>query len=655
AGQGEHCFVGRAVLASYQIIAEPRHQLTPFSKCLFFRRGFLRAARRYLFGSRVHESASALQLQDRSDSGAPAPSCGGTWRRTDRTDSDKLASERRQLNISFHPGREITRLKGRVEEEDFSERRLSFDTAMGSSQQFSLRWNNYLRHITSAFESFRSDLDLVDVTLSCEGKKIKAHKMLLSACSSYFKDLFKENPCQHPVIVFRNVKFSDLEALIDFMYQGEVNVVQDQLASFLTTAELLAVQGLTDGNGKDLADYLEEDNSEPAEENVTEIDAQSLKRPSSSTNNTFTPSNVSPASPPVKRKRWTAPAAPTSSSSQKTRNDSNETLRISKTSTSTISSGGNTVDIIPVLPAVKVEMPEFLETHTDISFNNTEPEENPLEDISTLEHKLISGAGSSKDESLDLYGGSSSDTGEISGEQMTPAELSQVLAKAGPSSEGSQDSLQGGGQQAKEGEWMRPLTSEPQHYGFTCEICGKSFKHRNSRYNHMPTHYGVTKCPVCHIVLGQRSNVKRHLKHQLNVVWKILECGLPKREREKNKMKIRGIDDMIGFRGSSCMYDVSFTLVHFTPVVDGNPLKHSRNPSSSWPREGTPLVGRVLTLDNGQFCCSVCAKQFQSLSSCYGHLHVHSGATFCNICKCVLSRKGNFKRHMRDVHGINNT
>lgn len=63
--------------------------------------------------------------------------------------------------------------------------------------------------------------------------------------------MLQENPCQHPVIIFRNVKFEDLAALIDFMYQGEVNVVQDQLASFLTTAELLAVQGLSDGNGKD--------------------------------------------------------------------------------------------------------------------------------------------------------------------------------------------------------------------------------------------------------------------------------------------------------------------------------------------------------------------------------------------------------------------
>jgi hypothetical protein len=62
---------------------------------------------------------------------------------------------------------------------------------MGTGQQFSLRWNNYLRHITCAFDSLRSDEDLVDVTLSCEGKRIRAHKMLLSACSTYFRDLFK--------------------------------------------------------------------------------------------------------------------------------------------------------------------------------------------------------------------------------------------------------------------------------------------------------------------------------------------------------------------------------------------------------------------------------------------------------------------------------
>lgn len=117
--------------------------------------------------------------------------------------------------------------------------------------QFSLRWNNYINHITYAFESLRSHEDLVDVTLCCEGRKIRAHKILLSACSTYFKDVFKENPCQHPVIIFKNVKYEDLLAIIEFMYQGEVNVQQEHLSSFLNTAEMLAVQGLTDTTNPD--------------------------------------------------------------------------------------------------------------------------------------------------------------------------------------------------------------------------------------------------------------------------------------------------------------------------------------------------------------------------------------------------------------------
>ncbi|XP_058443325.1 transcription factor GAGA-like isoform X2 [Malaya genurostris] len=118
-----------------------------------------------------------------------------------------------------------------------------------SAQQFSLRWNNYTNYITGAFDSLRYEEDLVDVTLCCEGRKIRAHKILLSACSAYFKEIFKENPCQHPVIIFKNVKYSDLMSIVEFMYQGEVSVVQESLPSFLHTAELLSIRGLTDNSG----------------------------------------------------------------------------------------------------------------------------------------------------------------------------------------------------------------------------------------------------------------------------------------------------------------------------------------------------------------------------------------------------------------------
>ncbi|KAL4708125.1 hypothetical protein ACJJTC_009904 [Scirpophaga incertulas] len=117
---------------------------------------------------------------------------------------------------------------------------------MNNVPQFSLRWNNYVTHVTGAFNVLRFENDLVDVTLCCDGGKIKAHKMLLSVCSNYFKQIFKENPCQHPVIIFRNFKYDDLNAIINFMYHGEVNIFQEQLESFLLTAEMLEVKGLTD-------------------------------------------------------------------------------------------------------------------------------------------------------------------------------------------------------------------------------------------------------------------------------------------------------------------------------------------------------------------------------------------------------------------------
>lgn len=124
---------------------------------------------------------------------------------------------------------------------------------MASAPQFSLRWNNYVSHVTDAFNLLRLDNDMVDVTLCCEGGKIKAHKMLLSVCSDYFKQIFKENPCQHPVIIFKNVKFDDLNAIVNFMYHGEVNIFQEQLESFLITAEMLEVKGLTDNNEEEIA------------------------------------------------------------------------------------------------------------------------------------------------------------------------------------------------------------------------------------------------------------------------------------------------------------------------------------------------------------------------------------------------------------------
>ncbi|KAL0268438.1 UNVERIFIED_CONTAM: hypothetical protein PYX00_010388 [Menopon gallinae] len=119
------------------------------------------------------------------------------------------------------------------------------------TQHFCLRWNNYQSSITSAFESLRDQDDFVDVTLACDGRSLKAHRVVLSACSSYFRELLKSTPCKHPVIVLQDVSFADLSSLVEFIYHGEVNVHQKNLTSFLKTAEVLRVSGLTKQGERD--------------------------------------------------------------------------------------------------------------------------------------------------------------------------------------------------------------------------------------------------------------------------------------------------------------------------------------------------------------------------------------------------------------------
>ncbi|XP_045535254.1 protein tramtrack, beta isoform isoform X5 [Papilio machaon] len=114
-----------------------------------------------------------------------------------------------------------------------------------SDEQFSLCWNNFHANMSAGFHGLLSRGDLVDVTLAAEGRILQAHKLVLSVCSPYFQEMFKMNPNQHPIVFLKDVSHSALRDLLQFMYQGEVNVKQEELASFISTAEQLQVKGLT--------------------------------------------------------------------------------------------------------------------------------------------------------------------------------------------------------------------------------------------------------------------------------------------------------------------------------------------------------------------------------------------------------------------------
>lgn len=82
------------------------------------------------------------------------------------------------------------------------------------------------------------------MTLACEGKFYPVHKLVLSTCSEYFENMFEHTPCKHPIIVLKDVKPDELEALLSYMYAGVVNVAQNDLARLIKAAELLQIKGL---------------------------------------------------------------------------------------------------------------------------------------------------------------------------------------------------------------------------------------------------------------------------------------------------------------------------------------------------------------------------------------------------------------------------
>ncbi|CAG9558588.1 unnamed protein product [Danaus chrysippus] len=114
------------------------------------------------------------------------------------------------------------------------------------SQQYSLRWNNHQPNFISMFGNLLATKDLVDVTLAAEGQHLVAHKVVLSACSTYFHSLFVDNPTHHPIVILKDITFNDLRTMVDFMYYGEVNVTEQQLAQVLETAKILKIKGLTE-------------------------------------------------------------------------------------------------------------------------------------------------------------------------------------------------------------------------------------------------------------------------------------------------------------------------------------------------------------------------------------------------------------------------
>jgi len=128
---------------------------------------------------------------------------------------------------------------------------------------YELSWKEFEQCAGQTFKDHFSLEEYCDVTLACDDEKqVKSHKMVLSACSPFFKKILRSNPHQHPLIYLKGIKFESLNSILKFMYLGETKVTEDELKPFLEAAEELKVKGLTDKETSiNLADKIKKEPS----------------------------------------------------------------------------------------------------------------------------------------------------------------------------------------------------------------------------------------------------------------------------------------------------------------------------------------------------------------------------------------------------------
>jgi len=332
-----------------------------------------------------------------------------------------------------------------------------------SSEKFCLRWNDFETNISGAFRELRDDKDFFDVTIACEDEQMQAHKVILSACSPFFRNILRRNQHQHPLLYLKGVKYTDLQSVLNFMYHGEVNVAQEELNSFLSVAEDLRVKGLTQSQG-----------------NATSTRHREQSPPRSSK------PRVVEREPPPPPKRPKPPATQTFTSVQQQ---------------STNFTPQDQDDDIQELPPVKTEPRDTpVYPAPAIQVNHPDPQDD------AQQHQLVQ---------QDQYGeegtmGEYEDYGQYGDSSYDDGQYGQVM-----------------GQQADGGKAVLPdrsfmnqyVEKDPSGKGFRCSLCvqqGEIFKNKGSYHiinhiesKHFPNTF-VYNCDTCDKIMPTAKAQSRH-------------------------------------------------------------------------------------------------------------------------------------------------
>lgn len=122
---------------------------------------------------------------------------------------------------------------------------------MRDEKGFVLQWEDFDLNVSKIFRDLRGKSEFCDVTLGCSdsnGKLLQGHKVILSSFSEVFKDMLKphngKETNNYTSLFLRGISFQDLSYILDFIYQGAVNIAEERLTSFLSAAEDLKIVGI---------------------------------------------------------------------------------------------------------------------------------------------------------------------------------------------------------------------------------------------------------------------------------------------------------------------------------------------------------------------------------------------------------------------------
>ena len=140
------------------------------------------------------------------------------------------------------------------------------------AEKFCLKWNDFSSNVSKSFGLFKTADYLHDVTLvSDDHKQFSAHKLVLSACSEYFRTIFKNNANKnvHPLLCLDGISSADLDNIVEYIYNGEIQIYQDNLDRFLTIAQRFRLEGLL--SNEDEGDAPAEDFAQDSKDIFTPI------------------------------------------------------------------------------------------------------------------------------------------------------------------------------------------------------------------------------------------------------------------------------------------------------------------------------------------------------------------------------------------------